>query len=215
MTGLWARYRPEELATPEAFARDPALVTRWYDQRRLACMRCEPNAAHRAIAAWQARVEAMDGGAFLLVTQNVDDLHERAGSPPEAVHHVHGTMFRWVDPATGERVEAFHDAPLVEDGAYPPRSAGGGAMRPDIVWFGERLPGDVLSRVERALVDCEVFVSAGTSGVVHPVAGFVHGVNAGAVTVEINPEATPISGAFDQAMRTTAEAGLTMLVGPG
>ncbi|MEM6334261.1 MAG: NAD-dependent deacylase [Planctomycetota bacterium] len=213
MEGLWARYRPEDLATPEAFAADPALVTRWYDQRRLACMKCAPNAAHVAIAAWQRRVEAMDGGSFTLITQNVDDLHERAGCPPGSVHHVHGTMFRWFDPATGLRVDAFGGEPLVKGGDYPPVSEDGGAMRPDIVWFGESLPMEVMEVAAGALAECAVFVSAGTSGVVHPVAGFVHAVGRGAVTVEVNPEATPMSGAFDYGVRMRAEEALPVLAG--
>ncbi|MEM9251497.1 MAG: NAD-dependent deacylase [Planctomycetota bacterium] len=209
MTGLWANYRPEDLATPEAFARDSALVTRWYDERRLACLACTPNAGHRAIAAWQRRL----GAAFTLVTQNVDNLHERAGSPPASVHHIHGTMFRWLDPETGQRLDAVDDRPLVEDDRYPPRSPAGHALRPDIVWFGEMLPTDVLEVVQVAIENCDLFVSAGTSGVVHPVAGFVHAVPPGATRIEVNPEPTPISDAFDHVVRLTAEDGLPALIG--
>ncbi|MEM1207802.1 MAG: NAD-dependent deacylase [Planctomycetota bacterium] len=213
MTGLWANYRPEELATPEAFAADPALVTRWYDERRLACLKCYPNDGHRAVARWQHRLDDRPDASFTLVTQNVDDLHERAGSPADRVHHIHGTMFRWLDPRTGQRYDASDNRPLVDDDRYPPRSSAGHALRPDIVWFGETLPTDVLAVVQAALEDCDLFISAGTSGVVHPVAGFVHAVRPSAVTVEVNPEPTPISPAFDHTLREPAEVGLPRLVG--
>ena len=151
-----------QVATPEAYADDPALVQRFYDERRAALSRVEPNAAHLALA----RLEAALGDDLLVVTQNVDDLHERAGST--RVHHLHGRLRSAWCTSCDERHE--WDGPL---GDRPPcPGCGARALRPDIVWFGEIPYG--MDLVERALWSCDQFVSIGTSGVVYPAAAFVH-----------------------------------------
>src|SRR5690606_474727 len=175
-TGLWARYRPEDLATPEAFARDPELVWRGYEWRRSLVAAAEPNAAHHALV----RIETLVP-RFTLVTQNVDGLHERAGS--RSVIELHGRIQRTKCSRDGRRVEAWDD-----DGAVPPRCPScGAALRPDVVWFGEALPPGVLERAADAAADCDVLLVVGTSGVVYPAAGLAPlARRAGAAVVVIN-----------------------------
>src|SRR5690606_23111653 len=175
-TGLWARYRPEELATPEAFARDPELVWRWYEWRRSLVAAAEPNAAHRALV----RIEALVP-RFTLITQNVDGLHERAGS--RGVIELHGRIQRTKCSREGTVVEARDD-----DGSVPPRCGScGAALRPDVVWFGESLPAGALERAADAAADCDVLLVIGTSGVVYPAAGLVPiARRAGAAIVVVN-----------------------------
>lgn len=177
LTGLWARYRPEDLATPEAFARDPALVWSWYRMRRELVARAEPNAGHRALVALERRVPR-----FALVTQNVDGLHQRAGS--ERVIELHGSLGRARCSREDTLVETW-DEP--EEG--PPRCRGCGALlRPDVVWFGELLPAEALRAAEATARDCEVFLSVGTSNLVEPAASLPwHAAAAGAEVVVINP----------------------------
>jgi len=185
--GLWEGHRVEDVATPEAYARDPGLVQAFYDARRAHLARVEPNAAHRALA----RLDAAWRGDFLLVTQNVDDLHERGGS--KRLIHMHGELKR----AWCRACDARHgwEGAL----AYAPHCPGcgsAGALRPDIVWFGE-MPYQ-MERIEAALWACDLFVSIGTSGAVYPAAGFVELARAGgAATLEINLE--PTGGRFDAA----------------
>lgn len=183
-TGLWARYRPEDLATPEAFARDPELVWRWYEWRRSLVAAAEPNAAHHALV----RIEALVP-RFTLITQNVDGLHERAGS--RNVIELHGRIQRTKCSRDGRLVEAWDD-----DGAVPPRCPSCGAtLRPDVVWFGESLPPGVLERAADAASDCDVLFVIGTSGVVYPAAGLAPlARRAGAAVVVVNtaaPDAPP------------------------
>jgi len=177
LTGLWARYRPEELATPQAFARDPALVWSWYRMRREMVARAEPNAGHRALVALERRVPY-----FTLITQNVDGLHRRAGS--ERVIELHGSLGRARCSREDTRVETW-DEP--EQG--PPRCRACGALlRPDVVWFGEVLPAEALQAAEAAARDCEVFLSVGTSNLVEPAASLPwRAAAAGAEVVVINP----------------------------
>ncbi|MCB9898812.1 MAG: NAD-dependent protein deacylase [Planctomycetes bacterium] len=197
--GLWRRRRVEELATPAAFARDPRTVWEWYAERRAAVARCVPNAAHEVLSRWSRELPG-----FLLVTQNVDGLHERAGTAD--VVRFHGSLWevgcwagcagvprRWRD----ERV-AFDD--------LPPRCPSCGApLRPGVVWFGEAIPTEALERLEQALA-CELFLVVGTSAVVYPAAGLLDAAAArGAFTVEVNPFATDASGRVDLALRGPAE----------
>lgn len=204
--GLWARYDPEQLATPDAFARDPALVTRWYDERRLACLACEPNAAHRALAALETSL-VQRGASFQLLTQNVDRLHHRAGS--ERVVELHGSLAVWRCTRSGQEVEP-PPRPFQE---YPPRSAVGGLLRPGVVWFGELLPAKAMLAAEAALAACDLFLSVGTSAMVYPAAGYAEQAAAhGARTAEINPEPTPISRQMDWSIRARAGEVLPRLV---
>jgi NAD-dependent deacetylase len=182
--GLWRNFRPEELATPEAFARQPQLVWEWYDWRRQIIARAEPNPGHRALAALDARLERFD-----LVTQNVDGVEERAGC--RRVWRLHGDI--WLVRCTGCGREARDlRAPLPE---LPPRCAGcGGLLRPGVVWFGETLPEAALAAAFAAAKQAEVCLVLGTSAVVHPAALVPRAaLEAGAKVVEINLEATELS----------------------
>lgn len=195
LTGLWAHYDAHALATPEGFARDPALVTRWYDERRLACAGCRPNPGHYALAEIERQVEGA-GGTFVLLTQNVDRLHQRAGS--RNVVELHGTIWVWRCVDCGAEQEETGEA----FGAYPPRCACGGLRRPAVVWFGELLPARALARAHAALEACDTFLALGTSATVEPAASFVHVVRArGARTIEINLETTPASEVSDYTVR--------------
>jgi NAD-dependent deacetylase len=174
--GLWEGHRIEDVATPEAFRRDPALVQAFYDARRARLKEVEPNAAHVALA----RLDANWPGELLIVTQNVDDLHERAGA--ERVLHMHGELKSAWCLACGERSgweEDLRAAPRC------PSCGAAGKLRPDIVWFGE-MPYE-MERIEQALMEADLFVSIGTSGAVYPAAGFVQTARyRGAQTLEIN-----------------------------
>lgn len=195
MTGLWASFNPEELATPEAFERNPELVTRWYDERRLGCLACHPNPGHLALARLETELTAR-GGRFTLLTQNVDRLHQRAGS--RNVVELHGSIMVWRCTRTGEAFTPS-DEPMT---AFPPKSRAGALLRPNVVWFGEMLPEAALGAAGEALSACDVFVSVGTSSVVQPAASFVFlAKNAGATTCEINPEDTAITRWIDVPLR--------------
>ncbi|MEZ3159524.1 NAD-dependent deacylase [Microbacterium sp. BWT-B31] len=184
--GLWEGRRVEDVATPEAFVRDPDTVQRFYDARRRATASVVPNAAHHALA----RLEQVLGDDVLVVTQNVDDLHERAGT--RNLVHMHGELNRALCTSCGARPRWLAD--LVDAPACP--ACGERMLRPDVVWFGE-LPYE-LDRIERAVTGCEVFVSIGTSGNVYPAAGYVALASAfGARTVELNLEPTSGAVPFD------------------
>jgi len=207
-TGLWARYDPMQLATPEAFARDPALVSRWYDERRSKCASCAPNPGHFALARLQAAC-AEAGKRFTLITQNVDRLHQQAGSTDPL--ELHGTLWVWRCTACGEEREE-RETPFPE---YPPRCGCGGARRPGVVWFGEALPAAVLAAAWQAVEQCGVFMSLGTSSLVEPAASLGRvAAAAGAKTVEINPEETPLSSLVDVSVRGTTGTLLPLIV-PG
>jgi NAD-dependent deacetylase len=183
-TGLWARFRPEELATAAAFRRDPQLVWDWYAWRRGLVARAEPNAGHRALA----RVEGLVP-EFTLVTQNVDGLHLRAGS--QRVIELHGNI---------HRTKCFEEDVVVEGGVPasdgPPRCPRcGSPLRPDVVWFGETLPPQALAAAEAAVRECDLLFSIGTSAAVFPAAQFpVTALQSGAMVVEINKDRTPLTG---------------------
>ena len=186
--GLWEGHRVEDVATPEAFRRDPTLVHSFYDARRAKLGLVRPNLAHEALA----RLEAQWPGEFLLVTQNVDDLHERAGS--KRLIHMHGELASGWCLACGER---FSWSGPMGEGASCPRCGETGLVRPDIVWFGE-MP-YAMERIDDALRRCDLFVSIGTSGAVYPAAGFVQTARyCGAATLEINLEPSLGSHMFDQ-----------------
>ena len=195
MTGLWAKFDPADLATPEAFEHDPELVTRWYDERRRRCLQCQPNPGHTALARLESDLEHR-GGKLTLLTQNVDRLHQRAGS--RDVVELHGSIMVWRCTETGEETEPGPEA----FARFPPPSACGAPMRPAVVWFGEMLPPAALARAHESLEHCDLFLSVGTSSVVQPAASFVHvAALAGAQTGEVNPEETPISGRVDWSVR--------------
>jgi NAD-dependent deacetylase len=186
--GLWEGHRVEDVCTPDALARDPALVLGFYDARRAALARVEPNAAHRALA----RLDEALAGELLIVTQNVDDLHERAGA--RRLIHIHGELLSALCEGCGAR-SRYTDAMLNRRGCA---TCGADALRPDIVFFGE-MP-YAMERIEAALTRADLFVSIGTSGAVYPAAGFVRlAAAAGAETLELNLEASAGSGWFDEA----------------
>ena len=185
--GLWEGHAVEDVATPEGFLRDPETVQRFYDARRRGAASTQPNAAHHALA----RLEAALGSDLLVVTQNVDDLHERAGS--RNLIHMHGELRRARCTTCDARPE--WDGDLVESPPCP--ECGARTLRPDVVWFGEMPYG--LERIEDAVLASDVFVSIGTSGNVYPAAGYVAlATEAGARTVELNLEPSDAYVPFDE-----------------
>lgn len=191
--GLWEGHHVEDVATPEGFARDRATVQRFYDERRAALATVEPNAAHRALA----ELEQTMGDALLVVTQNIDDLHERAGS--RNVVHMHGELRKALCAACG--VASPWDGPLLDEPACP--GCGAHALRPDVVWFGE-VPYE-MDRIVDALSEASQFVSIGTSGAVYPAAGFVqHARRHGARTLELNLEPSEGSHFFHESRQGRA-----------
>jgi NAD-dependent deacetylase len=186
--GLWEGHRVEDVCTPEAFSRDPALVHSFYDARREKLGTVKPNAAHEALA----RLDAQWPGELLLVTQNVDDLHERAGS--KRLIHMHGELTKGWCLACDQR---FAWTGPMGEGAFCPLCQVEGRVRPDIVWFGE-MPYD-MDRIDDALRSADLFVSIGTSGAVYPAAGYVQTARyCGAETLEINLEPSLGSVYFDE-----------------
>ncbi|HEY3145785.1 MAG TPA: NAD-dependent deacylase [Dongiaceae bacterium] len=197
-TGLWAQYRPEDLATPQAFQRNPRMVWEWYEWRRGFVAQAAPNAGHHALA----RIEAARPG-FFLATQNVDGLHARAGS--KSLVELHGNIGRTI--CFDHRHFAERWEPVDEP---PPRCGQCGALlRPDVVWFGEALPEEALRRAQQAAAQCDLFLSIGTSTMVYPAAElpFIAGSN-GATVVEINPDFTPLSQLADFVLREKAGVAL-------
>lgn len=184
-TGLWAQYRPEDLATPEAFRRDPKLVWEWYAWRRSLVAGAAPNPAHFALAALTRLVPQLT-----LITQNVDGLHQQAGS--RNVLELHGNI---------SRVKCFDENVVVETWPetddVPPRCPRcGGLLRPDVVWFGESLPEEALNAAANAALHCDVFLSVGTSGMVEPAASLIRvAAEAGAMTAIFNLDPTPQASA--------------------
>jgi NAD-dependent deacetylase len=200
--GLWRQYRPEELATPEAFRRDPRLVWEWYDWRRQRIGQARPNAGHEALV----RLERSKP-LFWLITQNVDGLHERAGS--RRVIKLHGDIWLVRCVACG-REQRDERVPLPE---LPPRCACGGLLRPGVVWFGEALPPGAWEAAEQAVREAEVLLVVGTSAVVYPAAGLIPLAQAcGARVIEVNPEETPMSARLDCSLRGPAGVILPALI---
>jgi NAD-dependent deacetylase len=193
-TGLWAKYKPEDLATPQAFLRNPRMVWEWYEWRRSVVATVEPNPGHLALA----RIEAAKPN-FLLVTQNVDGLHAKAGS--RNLVELHGNIRRTI---CFDRRHPAESWTATDD--PPPRCPECGALlRPDVVWFGETLPPATLRRAQQAASDCDLFLSIGTSTRVYPASElpFIAGSN-GATIVEINPDPTPLSRQADFVLREKA-----------
>jgi NAD-dependent deacetylase len=197
--GLWRDFRPEQLATADAFARDPRLVWEWYAWRRELVARARPNRAHEVLAEWSDRFER-----FALVTQNVDGLHERAGT--RNVVRYHGSLWElrcWEECAASPERWPDETVPFAE---LPPRCPHcGGIARPGVIWFGEAIPQASLRTADEA-ASCDLFLAVGTSAVVYPAAALAaEAASRGAFTVEINPEATPATAAVDLAIPGPAE----------
>jgi len=209
MEGLWKDFDPMKLATPQAFAADPEMVTRWYNWRRLGCLAADPNPGHVAIANLEKHL-INRGSEFLLSTQNVDRLHHKAGS--ERVVELHGSIIVWRCMRTLKELTpppvAFTEFPPTSPWWDEPKARGGidrAILRPAVVWFGEMLPEAAVDATQRATQRCDVFISVGTSAVVYPAAGFIHeAARHGAFTAEINRDATPISDAVDCTIRAKA-----------
>jgi NAD-dependent deacetylase len=188
--GLWAQYRPEDLASPQAFARDPKLVWDWYAWRREAVKGVRPNPGHYALVEMEEEILT-----FTLITQNVDGLHRFAGS--KNVLELHGNIQRVRCADCGAFAETWGD----DSEAVPVCETCGGLLRPDVVWFGESLPRAELESAVLAARSCQVFFSIGTSGVVQPAASLAHAArNNGSVVVEINAEPTPLTPKVDFAL---------------
>ncbi len=195
MTALWKEFDPATLATPEAFAENPELVSRWYDWRRLGCLAAEPNDGHIAIAKLQDHI-TQQGGCLTLLTQNVDGLHQRAGA--KGVVELHGSITRWRCTKT-HRTVTPEPKPFAE---FPPKSEFGGLLRPDVVWFGEQLPEEAINAASEASQTCDVFLTIGTSAVVYPAAGFIHlAKQRGVPVIEVNPDDTGATKIVDVALR--------------
>jgi NAD-dependent deacetylase len=185
LTGLWEKFNPEDLATPEAFERDPKFVWDWYEFRRELIRKVEPNPGHYALAELARLVPSLT-----LVTQNVDGLHQRAGS--RGVLEYHGNILR--DRCTVE--QAIADRSEESRHGLPRCAACGGLLRPDVVWFGEAIPVGPMMAAAEAARDCDLFLSIGTSSLVYPAAGLAEAaLDAGAKVVEINPGRTELSDA--------------------
>ena len=208
LTGLWERYDPEELATPQAFRADPDLVWGWYEWRRARVTRAEPNPGHVAVAAIEARLPGT-----LIVTQNVDDLHERAGSA--APLRLHGSLFAPRCSACAVPA-ALPEGATDEEGERlaPPTCEGcGGLIRPGVVWFGESLPVAALHAAMEAAKACDVLLAGGTSGVVYPAAGIpAAAAQAGATVIQVNPNPTSLDSVASMNLRGTAAGILPALV---
>lgn len=184
-TGLWARFKPEELATPEAFAANPRRVWEWYAMRRRRVREAQPNPGHWALAAIEQHAPR-----FTLITQNVDGLHQRAGS--RRVLELHGSILRVRCPHRHHVIEDFQDADSGDE--VPQCPVCGQFLRPDVVWFGEELPPGIFQKAETAAANCEVFFSIGTSTQVYPAAQLPFtALENGAAVVEINPRPTPLT----------------------
>lgn len=200
--GIWAHFRPEDLATPEAFERNPQRVWSWYQTRRTAIFKAQPNAGHRALAELERLVPALT-----IVTQNIDGLHTQAGSTD--VIELHGNLRR----NYCHRCRREYDDPALLTVEEVPHCACGGHIRPGIVWFNELLPEDALQRAETLAGQADIFFSIGTSAVVYPAAGLPEVArDADAMVVEINPEPTTVAIWAPESIRATSGQALPTLV---
>ena len=193
--GLWAQYSPLDLATPEGFERDPELVWRWYEWRREMIRAAQPNPGHVALAQLARQVPRLT-----LVTQNVDGLHQRAGSPH--VLEYHGNILR--DRCTVEQMVAERSEDSRRS-ALPRCASCGGLLRPDVVWFGEMIPRRALIEADEAAEACDAFLSVGTSSLVYPAAGLAEAaLRRGAPVIEVNPNPTDLSPQADVVLQAAA-----------
>jgi NAD-dependent deacetylase len=200
--GMWAKYRPEELATPEAFAANPRLVWEWYQARREAVSEAAPNPGHKALAEWEGLARS-----FVLVTQNVDGLHRAAGS--RQVLELHGNIRRNRCTACGR--ESTMDE-ITFNGQLPLCECGG-LLRPAVVWFGESLPEDILEAAFTAVRHCDLFLAVGTSAVVYPAAALPRlALDRGVPVIEVNTEETPLTAGATYSLRGPAGEVLPPLV---
>jgi len=199
-SGLWAKYDPHELATPEAFARNPKLVWDWYAARRAMIAKVDPNPAHYALAELETLVPG-----FLLATQNVDGLHRRAGS--RKLVELHGNILRVRCSSCGAFADTWSDA------SPPPCAACGAHLRPDVVWFNEILPADAQSAASDAAASCDVYLVAGTSAEVYPAAALPRtALRNGACVIEVNAGTTPLTASATCSLRGKAGEVLPRLV---
>jgi NAD-dependent deacetylase len=207
--GLWARFDPYELSSTQGWQQHPERVWAWYLWRHHLVQRVEPNEGHRAVADWRDHPGVTD---VTVITQNVDNLHERAGST--AVHHLHGSLFEFRCDACGLRYTGpLPDVPEPVLELAPPVHDCGGLIRPDIVWFGEPLPETPWQAAVGSVSNADVVVVVGTSGLVYPAAGLPDlALSRGAVVVEVNPEPTPLSGSATVTIRESASAALPGLL---
>lgn len=210
-TGLWARFDPMQLASEAGFRANPQLVWDWYASRREGVRAAQPNAAHHALAGFQRR----HPGRLTVVTQNVDDLHQRAGS--EGVLRLHGDILedRWFDACRRQaRGENVCDPAWADAGSPPSCSECGNRLRPGVVWFGEPLPLAAFERAEAAAQGCQLMLVVGTSGAVYPAAGLAHTARgAGARVVIVNPQASELDDVAHLCLRGTAAQLLPRLFG--
>ncbi len=192
--GLWRQYRAEELATAGAFLADPTLVWEWYDSRRELIAKAEPNPAHDVVARMEKHFPS-----FLLVTQNVDGLHRKAGN--DKIVEIHGNI--WRVRCMEEHKEFYlHEVPLK---AIPPKCDCGALLRPAVVWFGESLPVEGMNKALEYIKKCEALITVGTSGLVHPVASFpMLARSVGGTVIEINKDETPNTAISDFSIRGLA-----------
>jgi NAD-dependent deacetylase len=205
-TGLWAKYRPEELATPEAFLRNPKMVWEWYLHRRETLGNAEPNPGHFALADVERGV-----ASFTLVTQNVDGLHARAGS--RNIIELHGNILRTKCFDAGHPVDLAALEPSEPPLISPHCPQCGSRLRPDVVWFGETLPDGAMERASAAALDCEVFLCVGTSALVYPAAELpATAKHGGAVVVEVNPDPSPVADFADFILAAPSGVALPALV---
>jgi NAD-dependent deacetylase len=201
-SALWENFDPMDLATPEGFLRDPARVWKWYAERREMIARAEPHAGHVALA----ELESMDWDDFLLITQNIDNLHRKAGS--NALVEIHGNILRF------KCFDNHHPVETLPGGdEIPPRCECGSLLRPDVVWFHEMLPERELEQAGAAIAMCDVMLVVGTSGEVYPVAAFPGAASAaGASVIDVNTEETPVTEIADVFVAQTAGAAIPALV---
>lgn len=206
--GLWSKYRPEELANVHAFTSDPALVWEWYCWRRGLIADTEPNPGHLALVHLAHRMKERNG-SFTLITQNVDDLHDRAGSVD--ILKLHGEIFRSFCMSCGTD---HPEVRFVEKGEVPRcRDGCGGLVRPGVVWFGESLPADILQAATEAVAKAQVFISIGTSAVVYPAAGLIEqAARSGAYVVEVNVEPSALADVADEVLLGPAGEMLPALI---
>lgn len=210
LTGLWSRFDPAQLASEAGFRADPAMVWNWYAERRDGVRAAQPNAGHHALAAF-ARARP---GVLTLITQNVDDLHQRAGNM-DAIR-LHGDILedRWFGPCQRAARGTACDTARATAGTPPRCAECGNLVRPGVVWFGENLPAGALDAAERAAKTCELMLVVGTSGAVWPAAGLsATAVRSGAYVVIVNPQPSEIDGDADVVIAGTAATVLPRLLG--